>query len=191
MNNHLSTYEKSKLGFWIYLMTDCVLFATLFASFVVLRSNTYGGPSGAELFSLKFVLGETIILLTSSLTSGLAMVSLRREQSSWVRIWLIVTAILGALFLGMEIYEFVNLSQEGFGWQRSAFLSAFYTLVGTHGLHISLGLVWLITMLVRIKRQGLSAQVNHQVNLFGIFWHFLDIIWIFIFTVVYLFGVNS
>lgn len=182
------SHHRVRLGFWIYLMTDCVLFATLFASFVVLRNNTFGGPNGLELFSLNFVLIETILLLISSFSSGLALVNLNRQNVKNTISWLVVTGILGATFLAMEIYEFQKLAAEGAGWQRSAFLSAFFTLVGTHGLHICIGLMWLITMIIRIYRHGLNSFVSHQTELFGIFWHFLDIIWIFIFTVVYLFG---
>ncbi len=180
--------SKTILGFWIYLMTDCILFATLFATFAVLRNNTFGGPSGAELFSLPFVLVETIVLLTSSFTCGLMLLAARAHKQSAVVAWLSVTALLGAVFLGLELYEFNKLLAEGQSWQRSGFLSAFFTLVGTHGLHITAGLIWAVFMLVQVVRRGVTATTMQRLTLFSMFWHFLDIVWIFIFTIVYLLG---
>lgn len=177
------------LGFWIYLMTDCILFASLFATYVVLRGGTYGGPGGRELFDMPFVLTETLILLTSSFTCGLAVLAGRAGRQKLVISGLAATLLLGAAFLALEITEFVKLTSEGHSWQASAFLSAFFTLVGTHGLHIMVGLLWIIVMIWQIGRRGLTDGTTRRLGMFGLFWHFLDIIWIFIFTIVYLMGV--
>lgn len=179
---------KTTFGFWIYLMTDCVLFATLFATYAVLHRNTFGGPSGQELFSLPFVLVETLILLTSSFTCGLAVLSIQAQYKQAVLACLGVTFLLGAAFLGMELHEFANLVHEGNSWQRSGFLSAFFTLVGTHGLHIVTGLIWILVMIGRIARSGITTHTKRRLMLFSLFWHFLDVVWIFIFTLVYLAG---
>ena len=180
--------DKTLLGFWIYLMTDCILFGTLFATYIVLHQNTFGGPNGSELFDMPFVLVETLILLTSSFTCGLGMLAVRQKNRTQSLFWLSFTFILGAIFLGMEISEFGHLVSEGNSWQRSGFLSAFFTLVGTHGLHILIGLLWLIIMGVQIVRRGFTDGVARRLSLFSMFWHFLDIVWIFIFTFVYLLG---
>lgn len=181
-------YSRKTLGFWVYLMTDCILFASLFAVFAVLRTATAGGPSGAELFDLNFVLVETIILLTSSFTIGLAVLGAERGLKKQSVIWLVATFLLGAAFLAMELYEFSHLVLEGHGWQRSAFLSSFFTLVGTHGLHILIGLLWLAVVTVRLWRRNFKETDMRRLGLLGLFWHFLDIVWIFIFTIVYLIG---
>jgi cytochrome o ubiquinol oxidase subunit III len=180
--------SKTTLGFWIYLMTDCVVFATLFATFAVLRNNTFGGPDGKEIFSLPYVLTETLILLVSSFTCGLALLAAKRSDARQTMLWFVATFVLGAIFLGMEINEFRNLVIEGYGWRRSAFLSSFFTLVGTHGAHITAGLLWITVMLRQIQTKGLSTHVMRRLTLLGMFWHFLDIVWIFIFTIVFLFG---
>jgi cytochrome o ubiquinol oxidase subunit 3 len=179
---------RTTLGFWIYLMTDCVLFASLFATFAVLHANTYGGPSGAQIFSLPFVLAETLILLASSFCCGLGILAARRRQRQRLLFWLSLTFILGLSFLTLEISEFHKLASEGNSWQRSGFLSAFFTLVGTHGLHITAGLIWMLTMMARVLGGGLTPSNLRRLTLLGLFWHFLDVIWIFIFTVVYLIG---
>jgi len=180
--------EKKTLGFWIYLMTDCILFATLFATFAVLRNATAGGPGGSELFDLPFVLVETMILLTSSFTVGLAILASTRGLKKQTLFWLGITFALGAAFLAMELYEFNHLVGEGFGWDRSAFLSAFFTLVATHGLHIAIGLLWLGVMIYRLIRFKFKETDIKRLALFGLFWHFLDVVWIFIFSIVYLIG---
>lgn len=180
--------DKTIFGFWMYIMTDCVLFATLFATFAVLRNNTAGGPGGAELFSMPFVLAETLILLTSSFTIGLSLLAAHRGNKTAALGWLVVTGILGALFVGLELHEFTNLVHEGHSWQSSAFLSAFFTLVGTHGLHITSGLIWMTVLGVYILRRGLTGSTVKRLTLLSLFWHFLDIVWIFIFTIVYLLG---
>lgn len=181
--------EIKYLGFWIYLMTDCILFASLFATYVVLRENTYGGPGGGELFDLPFVLAETLLLLTSSFVCGLAVLAAHAGKKARVIGWLVATFILGASFLVLELSEFSKLASEGYGWQASAFLSAFFTLVGTHGVHITIGLLWLLVMVWQIARMGFTAGTMRRLVLFSLFWHFLDVIWIFIFTIVYLMGV--
>lgn len=178
------------LGFWIYLMTDCVLFATLFATFVVLSPGTNGGETPSELFSLPFVFVGTMLLLTSSFTSGLALLAAHQQNIKALINWLVITFALGAGFLAMEFYEFANLVAEGQSWQFSGYLSAFFTLVGTHGLHITVGLIWLIFLIATISKKGLTPMLHKRLGLFSLFWHFLDIIWIFIFTVVYLIGVS-
>ncbi|PLS81501.1 cytochrome o ubiquinol oxidase subunit III [Candidatus Saccharibacteria bacterium] len=181
--------SKSTLGFWIYLMTDCIIFATLFAVYAVMQNNTFGGPGGSDIFDIPFVLIETLLLLTSSYTMGLVLLALHRRDLSQIKIWLGLTFMLGAAFLGMELYEFRHLIHEGHTWQQSGFLSAYFTLVGTHGLHILVGLLWIAVLLAIILRRGLSASVRKRLLLLSLFWHFLDIIWIFIFTIVYLAGV--
>ena len=169
-------------------MTDCVLFASLFATYAVLHNNTFGGPGGDELFSLPFVLVETLILLTSSFTAGLAVLALHGRKKAQVLGWLAVTFALGIAFLSLEISEFAQLVAEGNSWQRSGFLSAFFTLVATHGLHIATGLLWLIVVFVQTLRSGLTPSTAQRLTLFSLFWHFLDVVWIFIFTIVYMMG---
>lgn len=180
---------KTTVGFWLYLMTDCILFASLFATFVVLRPATAGGPSGIDIFQMPVVLAETIILLTSSFTCGLALIALKQKNIKWLLGWLAVTYTLGVAFLTIELTEFAVLVSEGYGWDRSAFLTGFFTLVGTHGLHILIGLLWLVVVACAVVARGLSDKVVRQLTLFALFWHFLDLVWIFIFTVVYLMGV--
>lgn len=180
---------KSLFGFWVYIMTDCVLFATLFATYAVLHNNTAGGASGKELFSLPFVLAETLILLTSSFTCGLGMLAAHRQDRRQVIIWFGITFLLGIAFLSLELSEFSKLVEEGNSWRASGFLSAFFTLVGTHGLHITTGLIWMIVLMAQILRRGLDRASIRQLTMLSLFWHFLDIVWIFIFTIVYLMGV--
>jgi len=186
---HESQNSKTMLGFWIYLMTDCVLFASLFATYAVLHGNTFGGPTSKDIFDLPFVLIETLILLTSSFTAGLAILSLRAGKRTQMMSWFAVTFVLGLTFLIMELTEFSQLAAEGNSWSHSAFLSAFFTLVGTHGLHIATGLFWMIVLLVQAMKKGLTESVSRRLTMLSMFWHFLDIIWIFIFTIVYLMGV--
>lgn len=181
---------RTTVGFWLYLMTDCILFASLFATFAVLRHATAGGPEGHEIFSMPLVLTETIILLASSFSCGIALVSMKQKKIRQMVVALAVTYVLGVAFLTIEITEFVKLISEGHGPQQSAFLSAFFTLVGTHGFHIFIGLVWLLVLVGVLARRGLNAKLFRQITLFGLFWHFLDLVWIFIFTVVYLIGAS-
>jgi cytochrome o ubiquinol oxidase subunit III len=180
--------SKSVFGFWMYLMTDCVVFACLFATYAVLHQNTNGGPSGSELFSLPYILVETLLLLTSSFSCGLAILAAYRRNKNLVITFFIITFILGLAFLTMELVEFRHLVIEGNSWRRSGFLSSYFTLVGTHGLHITIGLIWMATMMVQVYRRGLANATIRRLTMLSLFWHFLDIIWIFIFTVVYLFG---
>lgn len=170
-------------GFWMYLMTDFVLFASLFATYAVLRA---GMLPGSLVFSAPFVLLETVILLTSSFTSGLTLLAAHRGSRSWTIAGLLATFALGATFLGMELTEFSRMIADGSGPQISGFLSSYFTLVGTHGLHIFVGLLWLVALIVAIARVGLTRSTTRKVMLWSMFWHFLDIVWIFIFTIVYL-----
>jgi len=183
-------FESVEFGFWLYLMSDCVLFATLFATYAVLVDNTAGGPAGREIFDLPQVLGETALLLLSSLTCSLAMLALEQGRRDRLLAWLSATFVLGLGFVGFEIAEFRHLIALGFGPARSGFLSAFFTLVGTHGLHVSSGLVWIAVMAAQIVRFGVAAPaVARRMACLSLFWHFLDIVWIGVFTVVYLMGV--
>lgn len=182
--------EKTIFGFWVYIMTDCVLFASLFATYAVLHKNTFGGLGGAKLFDPHSVLAETIILLTSSFTCGLAMLAARNRNKRQVIGWFVVTGLLGLAFLGIEINEFVGLVHGGNSWHRSAFLSAFFTLVGTHGCHITVGLAWMSAMVIKVWRKGLTRPTMRRLSMLSYFWHFLDVVWIFIFTVVYMLGIG-
>lgn len=181
--------ERTQLGFWIYLMTDCILFASLFATYIVLRGNTYGGPGGGELFDLPFVLTETMILLTSSFICGMVVLAARAGKLKLVLGLLAGTLLLGGAFLAMELKEFTELVHEGHSWQSSAFLSVFFTLVGTHGAHITVGMLWGLVLAWQFVKRGITRATSRQLMLFSMFWHFLDVVWIFIFTVVYLMGV--
>jgi cytochrome o ubiquinol oxidase subunit III len=175
-------------GFWLYLMSDSLLFAVLFATFGVLGRNYAAGPSGADLFDLPLVAVNTGLLLTSSITYGFAMLEMAKARVGWMLGWLAVTGLLGAAFLGIELYEFGHLIHEGATPQRSAFLSSFFTLVGTHGLHVASGIVWLVTLIVQVRQYGLIADNQRRLMCLSMFWHFLDVIWIGVFTFVYLMG---
>ncbi|MCH8686635.1 cytochrome o ubiquinol oxidase subunit III [Sphingosinicellaceae bacterium A1X5R2] len=187
-HEHHDDGSKTVLGFWIYLMGDCLIFASLFAAFGVLSSAYAGGPTGKELFDLPYVAVETLLLLVSSFTFGLAGLNVQTGSRNKVVGWLAVTFLLGAAFIGMEIQEFAHLVGEGAGPSRSAFLSAFFTLVGTHGLHVTAGLVWLAVMMHQIMRFGLDGVVRRRLACLSLFWHFLDLVWICVFTLVYLRG---
>jgi cytochrome o ubiquinol oxidase subunit 3 len=181
--------DKTAFGFWVYIMTDCVLFATLFAVYAVLHRNTFGGPPSQVLFNLPYALYETLILLTSSFTCGMAVLAAQRRNKEMVYFWFSITFLLGLAFLGMELHEFRNFVLEGNSWRRSGFLSSFFTLVGTHGLHITSGFIWMVVMMVQISKKGLTRGTLRRLGLLSMFWHFLDVVWIFIFTIVYLQGV--
>lgn len=183
------TFFTTVLGFWMYLMTDCVLFAAFFATYAVLHNNTFGGPSSRELFSLSAAFLETMILLFSSVTCGLAMLAALRNAKKHVMFWLAVTFLLGASFIALELHEFTHLVQEGNSWTRSAFLSSFFALVGTHGLHVSVGLLWILVVAMQVSFWGITVDTFRRLVIFSLFWHFLDVVWIFIFTFVYLMGV--
>lgn len=181
--------DKAIFGFWVYIMTDCILFATLFATYAVLRNNVANGPAGHDIFNMPYVLTETLLLLTSSFTCGLMILASRMGKLKQVLLWLGVTFALGLSFVTMEITEFSHLVADGHGWQTSAFLSSFFTLVGTHGLHISVGLLWILVMGAFLLRKGLNQHTTRRLEMFSIFWHFLDVVWVFIFTIVFLMGV--
>lgn len=186
---HQDTYSRVVLGFWIYLMTDCLLFGSLFATYAVLHDSTFGGPTSQQLFDLKTAFAETMILLCSSIACGFATLASLKGNKNKVIQWLLVTALLGGSFIAMELTEFHGLVSEGHSWQASAFLSAFFSLVGTHGLHVSFGLLWLVVLMAQLHFKGVTVTTFRRLVLFGMFWHFLDLIWIFIFTFVYLMGV--
>ena len=177
------------LGFWVYLMSDCLIFACLFATYGVLGRNYAAGPSGADLFDLPLVAVNTSLLLLSSITYGFAMLEMRRNRVGATQGWLAVTGLLGLGFLSLELYEFAHLIHFGAGPQRSAFLSSFFTLVGTHGLHVTFGIVWLVTMMVQVRMHGLIPENRRRLMCLSMFWHFLDLIWVGVFTFVYLMGV--
>jgi cytochrome o ubiquinol oxidase subunit III len=183
------TVAIQTFGFWIYLMSDLIIFATLFATFAVLGQNYAGGPTGKELFDLPYLLGETLFLLFSSATCGLAMLAVHDGRKKWVLIGLAITFLLGLGFVSMEINEFHGLMAQGFGPDRSAFLSSFFTLVGTHGAHVTFGLIWMAVMMGQVAVKGLTSPVQSRLMRWSMFWHFLDLIWIGIFSIVYLMGV--
>ncbi|MDO4591307.1 MAG: cytochrome o ubiquinol oxidase subunit III [Comamonadaceae bacterium] len=179
----------TSLGFWLYLMSDVLIFAALFATFGVLGRSYAGGPTGAELFSLELVAINTAFLLLSSLTFGFAMLNKQKKNVNGTLGWLAATGLLGLAFLAVEIYEFAHIYSMGATIQTSAFLSSFFTLVGTHGLHVSFGLIWLVVLMVQIKKKGLIHANVRRLNCLSMFWHFLDVVWIGVFTFVYLMGV--
>jgi len=180
--------HSTMLGFWIYLMSDCLIFAILFACYAVLGGNYAAGPSPKDLFDLKLIAVNTAMLLFSSITYGFAMLQMQMGKVRGTQIWLGVTGLFGLAFLGIELYEFHHLIEIGAGPQRSAFLSAFFTLVGTHGLHVTFGIIWLVTLMVQLGRHGLIPANQRRVACLSMFWHFLDVIWIGVFTFVYLMG---
>ena len=175
-------------GFWLLLLSDIVMFSTFFASYAVLADNTAGGPSGRDLFNLDNVALETACLLLSSFTCGLASIGARTYNGLWFYGAMTATFVLGATFLFIEVHEFVNMVTLGAGPSRSGFLSAFFTLVGCHGLHVTAGLLWLLTMVAQVFAKGYRPDILRRVLCFGLFWHTLDIIWVALFTVVYLMG---
>ncbi|MGC5779750.1 cytochrome o ubiquinol oxidase subunit III [Methylobacterium sp. NFXW15] len=180
---------STMLGFWLYLMSDCLIFATLFATYGVLGRNYAAGPSPKDLFDLTGIAVNTAMLLFSSITYGFAMLEMDKNDQRKTQMWLAVTGLFGVAFVALEIREFVHLFHEGAPPWRSAFLSSFYTLVGTHGLHVSFGILWLVTLMVQVKKYGLVAANKRRLMCLSMFWHFLDLIWIGVFTVVYLIGV--
>ena len=189
---HHGPGPNTVFGFWLYLMTDCILFATVFAAFAISRHQFAGGPTGRDIFDLKYVAVETFLLLVSSCTYGFAMLSAFKRNQSLLMLWLGITFLLGLGFVGMEIHEFSHLVAEGAGPDRSAFLSAFFTLVGTHGFHVTCGLIWMMVLMVQItiKKPALDGVYLNRLMCLSLFWHFLDIVWICVFSFVYLMGVN-
>lgn len=185
-----AAFDKTVFGFWVYLITDCILFATLFITYGVMHNNTAGGPSSAQIFELPSVLGETLLLLTSSFTCGLMILSMQKRNLAQLKLWLTVTLLLGLCFLSIELNEIHHLIADGNSWRVSGFLSSFFTLVGTHGLHITSGIIWGSVLLWQASKKGLGISLYKRITLFSLFWHLLDIVWIFIFSIVYLMGVN-
>lgn len=179
---------STMLGFWIYLMSDCLIFAILFATFGVLGANYAAGPAPKDLFDLSLVAVNTSMLLLSSITYGFAMLAMMNGRVGQMQGWLVVTGLFGLAFLGIELHEFTHMIQEGATPQRSAFLSSFFTLVGTHGLHVTFGILWLVTLMIQVARYGLIAANRRRLMCLSMFWHFLDVIWIGVFTFVYLMG---
>lgn len=187
---HQDTFSKTTVGFWLYLMTDTLLFATLFCAYAVLHNETFGGPSARQLFSLPTAFVQTMILLVSSVTCGFGMLAALRNKKKQVIAWLAITFLLGASFVGIEFNEFAHLIQEGNSWKKSAFLSSFFTLVSTHGIHISVGLLWMAVMMAQVFWSGVTTITFRRLITLSLFWHFLDLVWIFIFTFVYLMGAS-
>ncbi len=187
-HGHHDAGANKVFGFWIYLMSDCIIFATLFATYAVMVHNTAGGPSGKDFFELPYVLGETALLLFSSITYGFSVIAMNRNSKNAVVGWLVLTFLFGLGFIGMEINEFHHLIAEGWGPQRSGFLSAFFTLVGTHGLHVTCGLIWMLVLMYQVATRGLNAANRTRIMCLSLFWHFLDVVWICVFTIVYLMG---
>jgi cytochrome o ubiquinol oxidase subunit III len=180
--------SSTMLGFWIYLMSDCLIFAILFATYGVLGGNYAAGPAPKDLFDLSLVAVNTSMLLLSSITYGFAMLQMEKSQVGATQAWLAVTGLFGLAFIGIELSEFAHMIHEGATPQRSAFLSSFFTLVGTHGLHVTFGLVWLVTLMVQVWQHGLIEANRQRLMCLSMFWHFLDVVWIGVFTFVYLLG---
>jgi cytochrome o ubiquinol oxidase subunit 3 len=185
-----STWSMISFGFWLFLLSDIVIFATLFATYAVLSKATAGGPSGSDIFDLKNVFIETCCLLASSFTCGLMLIAAERNKLQHFYLWAIVTWVLGAAFIGLEVTEFSDLVGRGYGPTHSAFLSAFFTLVGTHGAHVSSGLLWLLVMMLQVATLGLRTLTIRRLFCFSLFWHALDLVWIGVFTIVYLGSVH-
>jgi cytochrome o ubiquinol oxidase subunit 3 len=177
------------IGFWIYLMSDALLFATLFATFGVVSTSYAGGPAPRDIFALPIVALNTAILLVSSITYGFAMLAMEKGNLRATQVWLAVTGLLGVSFVAVELFEFAELIHEGATPQRSAFLSGFFTLVSTHGLHVTFGVIWLVVLLFQLRQRGLHIENKRRLMCLSMFWHFLDVIWIGVFTFVYLLGV--
>ena len=180
--------SSTLLGFWLYLMSDCLVFAVLFATFGVLGANYAAGPSPKDLFELPLVALNTTMLLLSSITYGFAMLVMEKGRIGQLQAWLAITGIFGACFIGIELYEFSHMIHDGATPQRSAFLSSFFTLVSTHGLHVTVGLVWLVTLMTQVAQRGLIQANKRRLMCLSMFWHFLDVVWIGVFTFVYLMG---
>ncbi|SEM70544.1 cytochrome bo3 quinol oxidase subunit 3 [Sphingomonas gellani] len=188
-HDHAHSGGGTMIGFWIYLMSDALIFASLFATYGVLSTSYAGGPSPRHIFELPLVAVNTAILLVSSITYGFAMLAMEENKLGGVRLWLAITALLGMGFVGVELFEFSNLIAEGATPMRSGFLSAFFTLVATHGLHVTVGIIWIGVMLVQLSQRGLHFENKKRLMCLSMFWHFLDVVWIGVFTFVYLLGV--
>jgi cytochrome o ubiquinol oxidase subunit 3 len=175
-------------GFWIFLLSDIIMFSAIFATYAVLHDETAGGPGGTELFDIRNVGIETVSLLLSSFACGVAMIAAHQRNVLWTQVGLLVTGALGAVFLFLEMREFLEMIERGAGPERSAFLSSFFALVGCHGLHVTVGLLWLGTMMAQVQARGFRAEIRRRLMCFSLFWHALDIIWVAVFTIVYLLG---
>lgn len=192
-NKHHELAEKAAtenltFGFWLYIMSDCLIFASLFVTYVVLQDQTFGGPTIKDITNLPYILTETFILLTSSFTTGLGTLAIHARRPRRAAAWFTLTLALGIAFLIMEVAEFQMLIAEGHTWKISAFMSAYFTLIGTHGLHVALGSLWMGILILMLLIRGYSETMKRRFLALSIFWHFLDVIWIFIFTFVYLMG---
>lgn len=185
---HQDAFSRVTLGFWCYLMTDCLIFGTLFATYAVLHNSNFGGPTTQDLYRLPIALAETLALLLSSITNGFGLLASLKNKKNHTVFWLVFAFLFGVSFIAMELSEFHKIAQEGHNWTHSAFLSSFFTLVGTHGLHVSIGLFWMCNMMVQIFFLGITIDTFRRLVVFSLFWHFLDLVWIFIFTFVYLIG---
>ncbi len=188
IHHHENTDAADLYGFWIYILSDCILFATIFAVYAALHNNLYSGASIKQFVDLHSIFIETMALLTSSFTCGLAAISLYKNKLRQTQGWLLLTFMLGSVFIYLEISEFVHLYLDSYRWQNSAALSAFFTLVGTHGLHVFFGLLWIAVMFFQLGFFGITSVTQRRLMYLGLFWAFLDIIWIFVFTIVYLMG---
>ncbi|PMB54359.1 Cytochrome O ubiquinol oxidase subunit III [Coxiella-like endosymbiont] len=195
MNPHISLTERNYhqdsdvtdiFGFWLYIMTDCILFASLFATFLVLHHPGAVGPSLKPLIDLPYVLIETLFLLASNFTYCLAMFEISKNQLPLVILWLVFTLILGSGFVIMEVKEFIHLTAEHYAWNVSGATSAFFTLVGSHGFHVTIGLLWILIMIIQLLILKINRNTARRMVYLGLFWNFLDIVWIFLFTIVYL-----
>ena len=184
----LEKAETTRLGFWVYLLSDVMLFSALFATFMILRHNTAGGPEAIDIVDPPYVLLQTMALLISSFTVAVAVLAAKHKRRQQAVRYLAATAAFGLIFVGMELYEFWSILSEGYSWQTSAFLSGFFALVGMHGLHITIGLIWLGIYLWVLNYRSLDVAMVHRLGIFALFWHFLDLVWIWIFTIVYMFG---
>jgi cytochrome o ubiquinol oxidase subunit 3 len=181
-----TTRVVASFGFWLFLLSDIVMFAALFAAYAVLSGETAGGYSGADLFDKRHVFVETLCLLFSSVTCGFGMLAIQREDARSTLLWMFFTFLLGAAFVGLELSEFREMVARGAGPSHSAFLSSFFMLVGTHGLHVTVGLLWLLAMCGQVRVLGFIPMVTRRLFCFGLFWHALDIVWVGVFTIVYL-----
>ncbi len=187
-HGHAESDTNVMFGFWLYLMSDCILFAALFASYVVYTHGTAGGPTGRQLFDLRGTLGETMFLLTSSITCGFAILAMHRRRPAQVIGWFVVTFLFGLGFVAMEVNEFLHMVAIGAGPDRSSFLAAFFALVGTHGTHVTVGLIWMLVLMAQVMGKGLTPKVQSRLMRLSMFWHFLDIVWVGVFSIVYLKG---
>lgn len=187
-HDHHSSDAMDIFGFWIYIMSDCILFASIFAAFAVLHTQTYGGVGIKDITNIPYILKETLALLASSFTYGLAILAMYKKNKKQVLSWLVITFLFGLSFVVMEVSEFVHLCMENHSWQSSAALSSFFTLVGTHGFHVSMGLLWMLVLMFQVSINGLNPIMAKRLTYLGLFWAFLDIVWIFVFTIVYLMG---